>query len=54
MSRCPLCETTRVLVVIDVTKRALCLGCGARWIQDGASRRRIQTPDADPATLPAR
>jgi hypothetical protein len=45
MSRCPVCRSVRVVLILGPTRRAFCTHCGARWIQDGSIQRTIQRPD---------
>jgi hypothetical protein len=42
MLRCPMCDSARIVVVIDTGRRAFCTACGARWIQEGSRSRRVQ------------
>lgn len=42
MSRCPVCQSVRIVVVVSPQPRAFCARCGARWIQDGSQQRAIQ------------
>ena len=41
MVRCPVCESARVVVVLSPTRRAFCVRCGSRWIQEGSVQRSI-------------
>ena len=41
MVRCPVCESARVVVVLSPTRRAFCVRCGSRWIQEGSVQRGI-------------
>jgi hypothetical protein len=52
MVRCPVCESTRVVVIIAPERRALCSRCSTRWIQDGDRQRAIVrgTPPAEAGT----
>jgi hypothetical protein len=45
MSRCPVCRSVRVVLVIGPTRRAFCTHCGSRWIQDGSVQRAVQRPE---------
>ena len=45
MPRCPLCDSPRIVVVLNRHRKALCASCGARWIQDGDTQRRIERPE---------
>jgi hypothetical protein len=42
MSRCPICKSVRIVIVVSVTRRAFCTRCGTRWIQEGAEQRGVQ------------
>jgi Zn-finger nucleic acid-binding protein len=42
MLRCPMCDSARIVVVIDTARRAFCTKCGARWIQDGSLARKVR------------
>lgn len=42
MSRCPVCQSVRIVIVLGSTRHAFCTRCGARWIQEGAEQRAIQ------------
>jgi len=41
MVRCPVCESARVVVVLSPSRRAFCVRCGSRWIQEGGLQRAI-------------
>jgi transposase-like protein len=47
MPRCPLCDSPRIVIVLNRSRRGLCAECGARWIQDGDTQRHIETPSGD-------
>jgi hypothetical protein len=42
MTRCPVCESVRIVIVVSPERRAFCARCGARWVQDGSQQRNIQ------------
>jgi uncharacterized paraquat-inducible protein A len=44
MSRCPVCQTVRIVIVISPERRAFCTKCGARWIQEGGVQRSVRRP----------
>lgn len=44
MPRCPSCDSARVVIVLNSTRRGLCPECGARWIQDGDTQRDVVVP----------
>ena len=49
MSRCPVCGSARVVVLVGPTRRGFCTRCGSRWVQDGSVQRavrRIERPSA--------
>lgn len=57
MSRCPVCQSVRIVIVLGSIRHAFCTRCGARWIQEGAEQRAVQplsgvTRPARPATTP--
>jgi transposase-like protein len=41
MSRCPVCESARIVVVLNERSRGSCAKCGARWSQEGSEQRNI-------------
>ncbi len=41
MSRCPVCQSVRIVIVLGSTRHAFCTRCGTRWIQEGAEQRAI-------------
>ena len=42
MIRCPVCESPRVVVVLSPARRAFCVKCSSRWIQEGSLQRGIR------------
>ena len=42
MSRCPVCRSVRIVIVVSPERRAFCTGCGARWIQEGNEQRGVK------------
>jgi Zn-finger nucleic acid-binding protein len=51
--RCPVCESARVVVVLSSKRRAYCVKCSSKWIQDGNDQRAIQPGvPAAPAVTP--
>jgi uncharacterized paraquat-inducible protein A len=42
MSRCPVCESQQIVIVIGPQPSAWCDRCGARWIQEGSEQRRVK------------
>ncbi len=42
MVRCPVCESARVVVVLTAKRRAYCVKCSSKWIQDGDVQRAVQ------------
>jgi hypothetical protein len=62
MSRCSVCESYQIVVVLNHSPRAWCSRCGSRWIQEGSEQRRIvrglfahggKRPTAGLASVPA-
>ncbi|HEY7281295.1 MAG TPA: hypothetical protein VID47_06835 [Actinomycetota bacterium] len=53
MVRCPVCESARVVVVLSSKRRAYCVKCATKWIQDGNVQRSIEPGvPAGPVALP--
>lgn len=48
MSRCPVCQSVRIVLVLSPTRRSFCAECGARWIQDGSEQRSVARVDVPP------
>jgi len=54
MSRCPICQSVRIVIVVSPQRRAFCTACGARWVQEGSEQRAVKagilprTPAARP------
>lgn len=46
MPRCPLCDSSKVIIVLNSSRRGLCPACGARWTQDGDLQRHVERPEA--------
>jgi Zn-finger nucleic acid-binding protein len=44
MVRCPVCESARVVVVVSPGRKAFCVRCGSRWLQEGSVQRAIAYP----------
>lgn len=42
MSRCPVCQSVRIVIVVSPQRKAFCTACGARWIQEGSAQRAIK------------
>ncbi|HEY3209451.1 MAG TPA: hypothetical protein VGL18_06600 [Actinomycetota bacterium] len=42
MSRCPVCRSVRIVIVVSPERRAFCTACGARWIQEGSDQRAVK------------
>ncbi|MGH2686011.1 MAG: hypothetical protein ACRDJP_11155 [Actinomycetota bacterium] len=47
MPKCPLCESPRIVIVLNAARRGTCTACGARWIQDGSTQRNIERPEKE-------
>lgn len=35
MPRCPVCDSVRIVIVVNSERRAFCPECGSRWRQEG-------------------
>jgi Zn-finger nucleic acid-binding protein len=53
MPRCPVCESTRVVIVVSPRRPAFCTGCGARWTQRGSEQRAVHRLDPSPVNISA-
>jgi hypothetical protein len=42
MSRCPVCRSERIVIVVSPERRAFCTACGARWTQAGREQRGVK------------
>ena len=42
MSRCPVCQSVRIVIVVSPQRRAFCTACGAKWIQEGSVQRGVR------------
>jgi len=42
MVRCPICQSARVVIVLSTRRRAYCVKCASKWIQDGDVQRAIE------------
>jgi hypothetical protein len=42
MSRCPVCHSVRIVVVLTPDRRSFCAQCGSRWIQEGSHQRSVE------------
>jgi Zn-finger nucleic acid-binding protein len=40
--RCPVCESPRVVVVLSPVRKAFCVKCSSRWIQEGSMQRAVR------------
>lgn len=49
MTRCPVCESVRIVIVVSPDRRAFCTACGSRWIQDGSVQRAVHRGSFPPA-----
>lgn len=41
VTRCPACESFRVVIVLAPNPHAFCASCGARWLQEGSRQSRL-------------
>ncbi|MGH2674262.1 MAG: hypothetical protein ACRDKA_02255 [Actinomycetota bacterium] len=53
MSRCPVCGSVRIVLVLSPTGRSFCAECGSRWLQDGSAQRQVERSDGS-GVAPAR
>jgi hypothetical protein len=53
MSRCPVCQSVRIVIVVSPQRKAFCTACGARWTQEGSAQRGVKRA-AVPAAHEAR
>jgi hypothetical protein len=42
MSRCPVCQSVRIVIVVSPQRRAFCTTCGSRWLQEGSAQRNVK------------
>ena len=42
MSRCPVCESSKIVIALSSKPSAWCDHCGARWTQEGSEQRHIK------------
>ena len=40
--RCPVCESPRVVIVLSPSRKAFCVRCSSRWIQEGSLQRAVR------------
>jgi Zn-finger nucleic acid-binding protein len=54
MVRCPVCRSARVVVVLSMSRKAYCVRCSSKWIQDGTVQHSIQpgVPAAPASAVP--
>ena len=53
MSRCPVCQSVRVVLVLSPRRKSFCASCGARWVQDGSEQKGVVFPERPaPPLLP--
>jgi Zn-finger nucleic acid-binding protein len=52
MVRCPVCESARVVIVLSPTRKAFCVRCGSRWIQEGSYQHAVRPNGAHPSGGP--
>jgi transposase-like protein len=50
MPRCPVCDSARIVVVVNPERRAFCTTCGARWVQEGSVQRGVKRSQAAAAS----
>lgn len=54
MPCCPVCESIRIVIVVNPERRAFCTRCGARWRQEGSRQRGVKHGALVPLELPKR
>ena len=42
MVRCPVCQSARVVVLLSTRRKAYCVRCSTKWVQDGAVQHSIE------------
>ena len=42
MTRCPVCQSVRIVIVLSAVRRAFCTRCGKQWIQEGAEQKMVR------------
>ena len=53
MTRCPVCESVQIVVVVSPRHQAFCSRCGVRWIQEGREQRAVHRLDFSPLNISA-
>lgn len=53
MQRCPVCDSSQIVVVVGPWPRAWCDRCGARWIQEGSEQRAVHRLDSSSRNISA-
>jgi Zn-finger nucleic acid-binding protein len=48
MSRCPVCESAQIVIVLSSRPRDFCPQCGTWWTQEGSEQRNIIQADRVP------
>jgi hypothetical protein len=54
MSRCPVCQSVRIVIVVSPQRRAFCTACGSRWLQEGSAQRNVKRGAASGTTAARR
>jgi hypothetical protein len=54
MSRCPVCRSVRIVIVVSPQRRAFCTTCGSRWLQEGSAQRGVKRGTITPAPVARR
>jgi len=52
MVRCPVCDSARVVIVLSPARRAFCVKCSSRWIQEGSLQRAVRSTRRKPIVEP--
>jgi hypothetical protein len=45
MSRCPVCASVRIIIIVNRERRAFCPECGSRWKQEGSHQSNVRRGD---------
>lgn len=42
MPRCPVCDSVRIIIIVNPERRAFCPECGSRWKQEGSHQSNVR------------
>jgi hypothetical protein len=45
MPRCPVCDSVRIIIIVNLERRAFCPECGSRWKQEGSHQWKVRRGD---------